>query len=361
MKERALVAMSGGVDSSVAALLMKRRGFEVLGAVLLLGTEEDGSARTACGGPAPLWAARASADRIGVPLVVVDARDVFEKRILRPAWEAYASGLTPNPCVLCNERIKFGLLAEKARTLGARWIASGHHARIEEGGSGPRLLRGRDRNKDQSYFLFALPGARLANVRFPVGSLLKDEIRDLAREAALPGADDPESQDACFSNTDHGFAETLRRRFGEPARPGAFIGAGGRRLGRHEGVHRYTVGQRRGLGVALGRRAYVAAIRPERAEVVLDEGGAPPTASGLEASGCRFHVSLRPGDLVEVQIRSRHRAVPARIERLDEDRLRLSFATPQRAVAPGQAAVLYREDRVLGGGWIDRLQEPFAL
>ncbi len=346
----ALVAMSGGVDSSVAAALLQRAGFTVKGVTLQLsavpGTEE------AC------QSAAAAAERLGIDHLVLDGRAPFDERVLRPSWDEYAAGRTPNPCIACNERVKLELVAAEARRQGAQVIATGHYARIEHSDDRPpRLLRGRDRGKDQSYFLCRLTREQLELTRLPLGELTKDEVRQLARELGLPQAERPESQDACIAGRDN-LAETLRQRFGAESLPGTIVDAAGRRLGEHAGIHHYTIGQRRGIGVALGRRAYVAAIDAASARVTLTTDGESLRCEALRAVDVRWHAEVPIGQAVRaaVQVRYRSRAVPALVERLGEREALVRFDGDRpQAVAPGQAVVFYggRDDQlVLGGGWI---------
>jgi tRNA-specific 2-thiouridylase len=350
--ERILVAMSGGVDSSVAAALLVREGHEVLGATLqLLPCEERPLGPTCCSLEASMEARRV-ADRLGIPHCVIDCRREFEERVLKPSWAEYARGRTPSPCILCNQEIKFGFLRERAAALQAAAIATGHYARVAPSPSGrSSLWRGRDPLKDQSYFLFSIGSEGLGRVRFPLGEMTKKEVRAIARELQLPTADRAESQDACFVSSEDGFAESLRLRFDQPARPGDLVSPDGRRLGRHGGIHRFTIGQRSGLGVSLGARAFVSAIRPESAEVVVT------TRPGeLDSIGARVRLAapLGTGPLrCLVQIRSRHKATPATVEAGAGGEARVLFSAPQRSVTPGQAAVFYQGDQVLGGGWIE--------
>jgi len=365
---RIVVALSGGVDSAVAAGLLREQGHEVVALTLRLFDCSEGVNERSCCGLAGVAAARAAAGQLGIPHYVVDGQDLFEARVLRRAWDDYDGGRTPNPCVACNEQLKLGLLYQQARKLGAQAVATGHHARIEHRSSehgrserAPTLWRGRDRHKDQSYFLFSLSPDQLSICRLPVGELTKPQVREHARALGLPNADRAESQDACIAQRGD-FAEALRQRFDGVARPGAFVDRAGNVLGRHEGVHRFTVGQRKGLGIALGERAYVVAIDAELAEVVVDTDKQHLCADGLRAANVRWHAPIERGEAVdvEVQIRYRHRAVRARLHRLADDSAEVRFASPERAVAPGQAAVFYRGDRLLGGGWIERALDPTA-
>ncbi len=351
--DRVAVAMSGGVDSSVAAALLVRAGHEVVGITLQLLPCEDRPLGGGCCSLESALQARAVADRLGIDHVVLDARGAFERQVLRPCWDDYARGRTPNPCVLCNEAVKWGTLLDKARALGARAVATGHYARLCTGPSGrPSLLRGSDPGKDQSYFLFSLTEEQLAATLLPLGAMTKPQVRALAREWGLATAERPESQDACFEASEDGFAESLRLRFGAEARPGDILDAQGRAVGRHQGLHRYTLGQRHGLGVSLGGRAFVRALDAGRNAVVVTTDPSQLLSGELRVrlAGARD----RPlPERCQVQIRSRHRAVEARLIGEGEGRVRVALAEPQRAVTPGQAAVFYDGERVAGGGWIE--------
>ena len=358
---RVLVAMSGGVDSSVTAALLKERGFDVIGATLrLCDLEEDTEGNPCCSTDGAAQAAKI-AEFLGITHHIVDCRAKFEQMVLRPAWADYARGRTPNPCILCNRRIKFGTLLDYADALGAYRLATGHHARVrEDDKSGkPALLRGRDREKDQSYFLFALDSRQLSSALLPVGDLSKDDVRARARDFGLPNAERPDSQDACFTVAGEQFAETLRRKFNQPATPGPIIDAWGKILGNHQGLHNFTVGQRRGLRLALGQRIWVRSIHPETARVVVTSEKDELLAGGLIASEVTWSPSsrdVRPGDSLQcqVQVRSRHHPAPARVVRMENRMAEVKFESPQRAVTPGQAAVFYDEDMVIGGGWIEQ-------
>jgi tRNA-specific 2-thiouridylase len=269
----------------------------------------------------------------------------------------YSRGRTPNPCVVCNERIKFRFLLEAAKSLGAAKVATGHYVRQENApGGGTLLKRGLDRGKDQSYFLFSLDDRQRAAALFPVGRFTKYEVREKARSLRLQNADREESQDACFSTRGEAYAEVLRQHFRDQAQPGEVVDSEGRVLGSHQGFHQFTVGQRRGLGIALGQKAWVKSIDPENARVTLTLNKNELLSHGLIAAGVRWHHPFPDSGSISclVQVRYRHVAVPAVVERIGPENVRVTFSQPVRAVTPGQAAVFYDGDRLLGGGWIER-------
>jgi len=342
---RVLVAMSGGVDSTLAASLLIEQGHEVLGGTLRL---VDHPAMVDAPDPG------GAAEALGIPFTCWDLRAEFERLVVSPFAVAYAIGRTPNPCALCNARVKFGLLLDKMRELGADALATGHYAAIVSDSDGPpRLVRGADRRKDQSYFLFAVDRAVLPFVRFPLGGLTKDCVRALARERGLAAAEQAESQEICFVPDDD-YAGFLRRR--SPAGafvPGAVVDTSGRQLGEHRGLANYTVGQRRGIGLAARRPLYVVALDPARNELVVG-ADADLWRRDLVAAGVNWLVD-EPGDefRAAVRIRSRHEPAPAMLAPLGGGTWRVLFDESQRAITPGQAAVFYDEDTVLGGGWIE--------
>ena len=360
---RIVVAMSGGVDSSVAAALLAERGYEVIGMSLRLASESSSAGRSSgCCSIDDFRDAARVAEMVGIPHYVLDMREAFHRAVIAPFVDEYLAGRTPSPCILCNREIKFGVLHRKARELGAAYVATGHYAIREHSGNDYRLRRATDPAKDQSYFLFEMGQEQLARTLFPVGRLTKDEVRRVADAKGLPVAHKPESQEICFV-PDGRYADFVAKQAPERVRPGVIRDEGGREIGRHQGVHRFTVGQRRGIGVAAAEPLYVAAVDAATATVVTAprEGLA---RRGLEASGVRWVAgsAQRDGAAVEVRIRHRHRPVPARVYATGGDAIRVLFDTPEPAVTPGQAAVLYRGDEVLGGGWIVRgLDEDDAL
>jgi tRNA-specific 2-thiouridylase len=348
---RVLVAMSGGVDSSVAAALLVEQGFEVIGLTMRLA----GSASRCCTLD-DAEDARRVAERLGIRFYVADYADAFRREVMEPFADAYLAGRTPIPCVACNRRFKFERLVERARALGADWVATGHYARVvSDPTSGElELHRGADPGKDQSYFLFDLGPEQLRRARFPVGALAKSDVRARARALGLATADKPESQEICFVPDGDTARAVEALRPDRPPGAGALVDEGGAVLGRHEGVHHFTVGQRRGLGVATGRRLYVKSIDAGSRRVVLapaDRLG----AGGARLTGVRWVAGRAPrGPLrARVRVRHRHPGAEATIEPLADGAARLCFDQPVAAVAPGQAAVFDLGERVLGGGWIE--------
>lgn len=355
-----MVAMSGGVDSSVAAFLLQEQGLEVVGITLQLqACQEPVNGRSCCGADS-VAQARAAAGHLGIHHYVLDCRKDFEEIVLHGSWKEYSHGRTPNPCVICNERIKFGTLFDYARALGADKLATGHYARIGVRRNGESfLLRGADTRKDQSYFLFSVPSEKLSDALFPVGALTKEEVRSIAFRAGLPNAGRQESQDACFTSTEITYPEGLRRRFNEAARSGPLLDERGRFLGMHGGIHQFTIGQRRGLGVTLGSPAWVKSIDAGNGAVFLTTSKEGLSARGLAASGVRW-IALKPGFKrlrCSLQVRYNQAPVPAVVEPGEGDTVRARFDRPLTAVTPGQAVVFFSGDRVLGGGWIERSEQ----
>ena len=352
-----MAAMSGGVDSSVAAGLLLERGFEVIGVTLQLQACDESVGGRSCCGTDSIEQARAAAGRLGIPHYVLDCRQEFEKAVLLRSWEEYSRGRTPNPCVTCNELIKFGLLLDHARGLGAEKLATGHYARIGIRKNGVAFLRrGADPRKDQSYFLFSIRRDSLSEVVFPIGEFTKEAVRSEARRMGLPNADREESQDACFAAGETNYPEGLRLRFHKAATPGPVIDEDGRSLGVHKGIHQFTIGQRRGLGVTLGSPAWVKSINPELAAVFLTTRKEALAARGLVAGGVRW-IAFPPKFKrlrCSTQVRYNQAPVPAAVEPGEGATARVWFDRPVQAVTPGQAVVFFHGDRVLGGGWIER-------
>ena len=347
-KETVAVAVSGGVDSMVTALLLKQHGHPVLALHMILRPEDP---------PEPGKQIRELTARLAVPLHLVDLRDAFQERVIKPFVEAYKRGKTPNPCVVCNPKIKFSLLQEKAAELGAKTLATGHYARIlsDSSNGSLRLFRGRDRAKDQSYFLYTLNQVQLARTFFPLGDYLKREVKNLAAEAGMGGYYRPESQEICFISA-RDYREFLENHPGpDLPGPGPVLDLEDRQLGIHEGIHRYTIGQRRGIGIPASAPYYVVGLEPESNTVRVGRKS-DLRRKALLVKNVNWIAMSPPSSRFEalVQVRSRHREAPAIVETEEEESV-VSFLEPQEAITPGQSAVFYRDEEVLGGGIIERV------
>jgi len=358
MPDRVLVAMSGGVDSSVAAARLVSAGYDVVGVTLhLWDYPDDGSVRGRCCAPEDIHDARRVADALKVPHYAFDRRELFEREVVAPFVEAYVGGVTPSPCVRCNRGVKMKELFVLADRLDARWVATGHYARVKRDGASSQLLRGRDSGKDQSYFLHVLGADRLARLLFPVGDSTKVEVRDEAIRLGLPGAHKGESQELCFVPTGR-YDELVERRARDRVRPGPIVDEAGRTVGQHDGLFRFTVGQRKNLGVAVGHRAYVVRLDRETSTVHLGSSDAL-SAHGAIVEDVTLAAGVALPLATDVVIRYRAAPVKALVTALGEGRVEVRFEVPARAVVPGQVAVFYDEDVVLGGGTIvEALQSP---
>ena len=357
-RKRVLVGMSGGVDSSVAALLLRRQGYEVIGVTMkLFGkpfTADNAPDEGCCGANGAAQSARRVCEALGIPHYTLDMQEIFRHRVIENFISAYRECRTPNPCVECNRWLKFGAMWQRAAELGCEYIATGHYARIgnDPGYEGLTLQRGRAAAKDQSYFLYGIPRELLPHILFPLGDFAeKEEIRSLARESRLPVAEAPESQDICFIS---GSYRDFLGAAGIKNRPGEIVNSLGEVIGRHRGLHNYTIGQRRGLGIAAAQPLYVLGYKTaENRLVVGTEAELYRTEMEVGEINLLTELNLSEELAAEVKIRYGSPAVPARlVAGEDGKRLRVGFREAQKAITPGQAAVFYAGDIVLGGGKI---------
>jgi tRNA-specific 2-thiouridylase len=352
--KRVVIAMSGGVDSSVSAALLKEQGYDVIGVSLQLYDpipKEPGCRMKTCCSLDDVLDAGRVAKKLGIPFEVIDMRAEFKEQVIEYFIDEYAAGRTPNPCIRCNELIKFDLLLKKAHEMGADLLATGHYARTGEDEQGNRfLLTGLDPAKDQSYFLFTMTQEQLQHIVFPVGSLEKPAVRKLASAYALPVAQKHESQEICFI-PDNDYVKFLESH-GVAQKPGEIVLSDGTVVGHHSGVHRYTIGQRKGLGIAWKQPLHVLAIETEKDRVVVGEYE-KLAVSSLTARSATWGTPIATSEFrAACRIRYRHKPAPCRVVMLSDNRFEVHFDTPQMSVTPGQAAVLYDGQRVLGGGWI---------
>ena len=338
MAKQVLVGMSGGVDSTVCAHLLQESGCEVIGITLWLWDPKGSKENPCCSVDTAALAAR----ELSIPHETVQAHEDFQRLVIEPTLRAYRTGKTPNPCTFCNREVRFALLLKEADRRGIPYIATGHHARVRKESRRFLLLRGRDPVKDQSYFLYSLSQQELARAVFPVGELTKAEIKEIAERLGLTAARLPESQDLCFAPG--GLLSDVP--------PGPILDLAGRVLGTHKGLPHYTVGQRRGLGIAAPEPLYVVALDPEKNAVIVGPESAL-YAEGLVAEALHWIAGEPPGKRFECQVQIRYRAPAAGAQVvLEGDKAQVEFQEPQRAVTPGQAAVFYRGEEVLGGGII---------
>ncbi|MCC6233505.1 MAG: tRNA 2-thiouridine(34) synthase MnmA [Verrucomicrobiales bacterium] len=349
--------MSGGVDSSAAAALLIQQGYDVVGITLKLWPQDCVSrAEDKCCGPQAVSDARSVAHRLGIPYYLIDEADDFQREVIQYFADEYRAGRTPNPCVMCNEKLKFGTLLRRARQLGGRWVATGHYARITTDPTTGRhcLRRGADPKKDQSYFLFSLRQEQLASVLFPLGELTKTETREVARECSLKTADKEESMEICFvPDKDYGRfleqAKLVQRHRGE------IVDVHGRVLGHHDGIEFYTIGQRRGLGLSSPKPMYVVELDAATNRVVVgDESALDRDVFTVER--CNWiAMETPPAELrVSAKIRYNHPGTDAVVFPRADGTAEVRLAAAQRAITPGQACVFYQDDLVVGGGWIQR-------
>ncbi|UCE59115.1 MAG: tRNA 2-thiouridine(34) synthase MnmA [Phycisphaerales bacterium] len=375
---KVVVAMSGGVDSSVTACLLVEQGYDVMGLFMRVGAEAaeptpeaacaTASSHQGCCSAADAGDARLVAGILGIPFYSLNFEAEFD-RLIEDFADEYVRGRTPNPCIVCNDRLKFRKLLDYADAVGAGYVATGHYARIgpPDGpldGGDPRglepaarnfLMRGRDPEKDQSYVLFGLEPKVLDRVLFPIGGYNKTEVRELADRFDLPNRDKPDSQEICFA-PDRDYARVVKQRRPDAFVEGDVVNTAGDVVGRHKGIGHYTIGQRRGLGIAAGRPIYVTQLDVPSNTVTVGDGD-DLLRSALVADKVRYLVAA-PSDPfhADVKIRYLHKAAPATVYPLGGDQVRVVFDNPQRAITPGQAVVFYNNDVVIGGGWIDRAE-----
>jgi tRNA-uridine 2-sulfurtransferase len=354
-KTRVVVGMSGGVDSSATAALLLEQGYDVVGITLKLWPQDCVSrAEDKCCGPQAVTDARAVCHKLGIPYYLIDEAEQFQTKVIRYFADEYKAGRTPNPCVMCNQNLKFGRLIDRADQLGAQYIATGHFARLEKSEDGSRTLlkRGRDLRKDQSYFLFSLRQDQLARAMFPLGEKTKSDTRQVARHCNLKTADKEESMEICFV-PDNDYGKFLRQANLVQKHRGDIVNVHGQVLGQHDGIEFYTIGQRKGLGISSPSPLYVVELDSETNRVVVGDESALERDE-FTVDRCNWIPFDEPPETLEVttKIRYNHPGTSATVTPLQSGRAKVKLQTPQRAITPGQAAVFYQDDLVVGGGWI---------
>jgi len=347
--------MSGGVDSSVTAALLQEQGFEVIGLTMQIWDQErfanNGEIPGNCCSSESVRDARHVAEQLGIDFHVVNFETEFQQQVIDEFCNEYFSGRTPNPCVICNQSLKFELLLRKALELNAEFMATGHYARIDQQGEHYFLRKGLDHNKDQSYFLFTLSQQQLSRSLFPLGKMTKNEVRKHAERLNLQVAQKKESQDICFI-PDGDYVHFLEQQRGSGQRDGDIVHVSGKILGHHRGIYRYTVGQRKGLGVGWTAQLFVVGIDAEKKQVIVGEREYL-NRKELLIDGCKWSIDVPTESLVTYcRIRYRHSEVPATVDPLPNNQAKITFKDSQKGVTPGQAAVFYDDDKVIGGGWI---------
>ena len=357
-KKRIVVAMSGGVDSTTVAAILKQEGHEVIGITMQLLDYKD--AEGGCCSLDHVIDARRVAQELDIPHYVVNFIDSFKELVLKDYVVKYESGKTPIPCVLCNQYVKFDLLLKRALELGADYLATGHYAKIINGDGAYSLNKADDENKDQTYFLYTLKQKELSKLMFPLGSLKKDEVRELARSLNIKLAEKPDSTGVCFVPSDN-YRDYLISQSAFTEKQGDIINVEGEVLGKHRGIYSFTIGQRRGLGIAMGKPMYVVGIEPKENRLIVGEEDKIYSnkllAENISWVQTNNQIELNSEEPFEVRakIRNRHREDDAVVTMKSDTQAEIEFKNPQRAITPGQAVVLYQDKKVLGGGWINRV------
>lgn len=352
MRKKALIAMSGGVDSSVAAYLMKKAGYDCIGVTMKLYDNEDigmEQEKTCCS-LRDIEDARSVAVKLGIPYYVFNFKADFKEKVIDQFIESYQCGMTPNPCIECNRHLKFAHLQQKARELGCDVVVTGHYARITKDEQGYHLLKGKDKTKDQSYVLYSLTQEQLAHTCFPLGEYTKEEIRQIAEEQRFFNADKKDSQDICFI-PDGDYRRFIEKTTGCKSEPGDFVDQEGNVLGKHKGYYCYTIGQRRGLGISAPQSLYVTEICPEENKVVLGSND-DLFHCHLTADQFNWIEDVQPDEIIKARIRYHQVEKEATVRKLDNGNVEIDFLEPQRAITKGQSVVLYRQENVVGGGRI---------
>jgi tRNA-uridine 2-sulfurtransferase len=357
-KTKIIAALSGGVDSSVAASIYIDKGYDVIGVTLKMKSCDDTKEKTkSCCGLDDNIQVGLVAEKLGIPHYFLDVRKDFKEKILRYACNEYHKGRTPNPCVLCNYFLKFGMLLDFAKDIGAIGIITGHYAILlrDDKGDNVKLFKGLDDNKNQTYFLSALTQKQLNHSYMPLGELTKTEVREIAAKLELPNAEKKESQDACFGYKGETFAETLSRTFNSSCIPGDIVTEGGTIVGKHNGIHNFTIGQRKGLGVALGKPAYVVKIDSKSNTVVISTDSSLLLADRFTVTNMNWLDFSYDRLECEVQTRYRQTPIKAVVTKTSEFQADVELLAKSRAVTPGQALAVYKGKQLIAGGWIDRI------